>query len=73
MNNEKQRIAIAEACGWTDCLYDATRCVAAPTGMVTRYVGTHSEVTIRVGLPDYLNDQKAMTGRSSGTLTRGRQ
>jgi len=60
MTPEKQRIAIAEACGWTDCYYDASRCAVAPTGMLTRYAGTPSEVTIRVGLPDYLSDLNAM-------------
>jgi predicted Zn-dependent protease len=28
--------------------------------MFTKYAGTPSEVTIRVGLPDYLNDLNAM-------------
>ena len=60
MTPQKQRIAIAEACGWTDCYYDASRCAVAPTGMFTRYAGTPSEVTIRVDLPDYLNDLNAM-------------
>jgi hypothetical protein len=60
MTPEKQRIAIAEACGWTDCYYDASRCAVAPTGWFTRYAGTPYEVTIRVGLPDYLSDLNAM-------------
>ena len=52
MNPEAQRIAIAEACGWTNCVSDS--------GFVDRYKGTPSETTVRVTLPDYLNDLNAM-------------
>ena len=50
MNQEKQRIAIAEACGWTDITrgpYDGR-----PFG---RYKTHQLE-----GVPDYLNDLNAM-------------
>jgi hypothetical protein len=52
MNTDKQRIAIAEACGWTRC--------EGSMGYETRYRGTPSETTVRVLLPDYLNDLNAM-------------
>jgi hypothetical protein len=52
MTPQAQRIAIAEACGWTNC--------EADTGVTTRYEGTPSETTVRVRLPDYLNDLNAM-------------
>lgn len=52
MNNEKQRIAIAEACGWrcTAAFKEAFACWVKPDGMdhQTEY------------LPDYLNDLNAM-------------
>jgi len=51
MKPEQQRIAIAEACGWKSCVGDS--------GLVTRYKGTPSETTVRVKLPDYLNDLNA--------------
>jgi hypothetical protein len=52
MNPEKQRIAIAEACGWTG--------LKESMGYETRYRGTPSETTVWVSLPDYLNDLNAM-------------
>lgn len=51
MTPKAQRIAIAEACGWKNCVGDS--------GFVTRYKGTPSETTVRVTLPDYLNDLNA--------------
>jgi hypothetical protein len=52
MKPEKQRIAIAEACGWTG--------LKQSMGYETRYRGTPSETTVWVSLPDYLNDLNAM-------------
>ena len=52
MKPEAQRIAIAEACGWSRCEGSA--------GYETRYRGTPSETTVCVWLPDYLNDLNAM-------------
>ena len=52
MTQEQQRIAIAEACGWKNC--------AGDSGFTTRYKGTPSETTVRVTLPDYINDLNAM-------------
>jgi len=52
MTEEQQRITIAEACGWTRC--------EGSMGYETRYRGTPSETTVRVLLPDYLNDLNAM-------------
>lgn len=49
---EAQRIAIAEACGWKNCV--------GGSGLVTRYKGTPSETTVRVTLPNYLTDLNAM-------------
>jgi hypothetical protein len=52
MNKEKQRIAIAEACGWTG--------LKESMGYETRYRGTPSETAVWVSLPDYLYDLNAM-------------
>jgi hypothetical protein len=52
VNPEAQRIAIAEACGWSRC--------EGSMGYETRYRGTPSETTVWVSLPDYLNDLNAM-------------
>ena len=54
MNNEKQRIAIAEACGWrcTAAFKEAFACWVKPNGM------DHQTEW----LPDYLNDLNAMHG-----------
>ena len=53
MNPEQQRIAIAEACGWTDVRFigrgDDTICVGKPK---VRPGG--------INVPDYLNDLNAM-------------
>ena len=52
MTNEQINQRIAEACGWQNCV--------GGSGLVTRYKGTPSETTVRVTLPDYLNDLNAM-------------
>ena len=52
MTQEQKRVAIAQACGWQKCVGDS--------GLVTRYEGTPSETTVRVTLPNYLNDLNAM-------------
>lgn len=48
MTPEAQRIAIAEACGWTDADFE---------GMYGR---PHANSMLREPLPDYLNDLNAM-------------
>jgi hypothetical protein len=52
MTDEQINQRIAEACGWQNCV--------GGSGLVTRYKGTPSETTVRVTLPDYLNDLNAM-------------
>jgi hypothetical protein len=59
MNEEKQRIAIAEACGWTACRIGgagAGGCVDRPG----RPIGTPPKRKYICELPDYLNDLNAM-------------
>jgi hypothetical protein len=56
VNPEAQRIAIAEACGWTDCEH------IKRLGLCK---GKHKEVRVQYdsghsALPDYLNDLNAM-------------
>ena len=56
MKPEQQRIAIAEACGWTDCEH------IKRLGLCK---GKHKEVRVQYdsghsALPDYLNDLNAM-------------
>ena len=53
MTPEKQRIAIAEACGWTE-IEPCTCCDEVSRGYTPR-PGTHKK-----HLPDYLNDLNAM-------------
>jgi hypothetical protein len=66
MNKEKQRIAIAEACGWKD-IKDTNHedvniesrsisCWSGLTGVPPKFI--HYENRIRI--PDYLNDLNAM-------------
>ena len=60
MNPEAQRIAIAEACGWTEC-HPATK---TPHGFFEAYgrkkLPCGSRSSLR--LPDYLNDLNDMHG-----------
>ena len=53
MNPEQQRIAIAEACGWTE-IEPCTCCYGVSRGY-TPTPGAHKK-----HLPDYLNDLNAM-------------
>ena len=58
MSPEKQRIAIATACGWTDCLFPLASNVSLPfTERVLCGIPPHS--TIHKPLPDYLGDLNA--------------
>lgn len=52
MTPEAQRIAIAEACGWTD--------VSREHPESSIIVGLKPNKGIRWGIPDYLNDLNAM-------------
>lgn len=52
MTPEKQRVAIAKACGWTDVRYS--------TGGMGGYVGTTPAGGVAWPIPDYLNDLNAM-------------
>lgn len=56
MTKEQQRIAIAEACGWTDCEYIKSLglCKGKHKEVRSQYDSGHS------ALPDYLNDLNAM-------------
>ena len=57
MKPEQQRIAIAEACGWTNCTSGPfNQCY----GNEPRYLGSESEAVVVAALPDYLNDLNAM-------------
>ena len=55
MSPERQRIVIAEMCGWNHVSEGP-----CPYGITTRYHGTPSEVEVCVPIPDYLNDLNAM-------------
>jgi hypothetical protein len=55
MSPEQQRIAIAEACGWTN-VHPSN----PPCGYTERYAGTPSATIVCVPIPDYLNDLNAM-------------
>ena len=58
MSPEKQRIAIATACGWTDCHFPLASNVSLPfTERVLCGIPPHS--TIHKPLPDYLGDLNA--------------
>jgi hypothetical protein len=52
VNPEAQRIAIAEACGWTH--------EPAPTGGLTTCEWRHPSGAYRTRIPDYLSDLDAM-------------
>jgi hypothetical protein len=56
MNPEKQRIAIAEACGWKNVDAGAGRV----WGFTTRHKGTPSESDVCVDVPNYPFDLNAM-------------
>jgi hypothetical protein len=66
MNNEKQRIAIAEACGWKDVKHTKHEEVDIENRSIIHWSGltgippefTHYENRVRI--PDYLNDLNAM-------------
>lgn len=62
MNKDKQRIAIAEACGYQQLLGDPYRGKAwMPKGWTIEKFIRRGEPAIYVdGLPDYLNDLNAM-------------
>lgn len=52
MSPEKQRIAIAEVCGWKPYRYE--------DGGIRWYIGIHHENSVSLeNLPDYLNDLNA--------------
>lgn len=65
MNPEKQRIAIAEACGWTaiEDIDGFWRAVDA-SGYVTTDLWISESNVWSAGMPDYLNDLNAMRGAS---------
>lgn len=54
MSPEKQQIAIAEACGWSNLQYSDYK----PLGLVGRHPGGSEQNLLRV--PDYLNNLNAM-------------
>lgn len=65
MNTEKQRIAIAEYCGWTDCRKSLAGLGGIPpkNAKLLPYPERHDEdwrLAPWRGLPDYLNDLNAM-------------
>ena len=57
MNKEKQKIAIAEACGWSN-LQDSDYKPFGKAQLVGRHPGGSDQNLLRV--PDYLNDLNAM-------------
>jgi hypothetical protein len=57
MNKEKQKIAIAEACGWSN-LQDSDYKPFGKAQLVGRHPGGSEQNLLRV--PDYLNDLNAM-------------
>jgi len=63
MNNEKQRIAIAEACGWK--MHDHPDCLAKKDGWVSRgwdtwVMNPSGRLVFKHDIPDYLTDLNAM-------------
>lgn len=65
MNTEKQRIAIAEYCGWTDCRKSLAGLGGIPpkNAKLLPYPERHDEdwrLAPWRGLPDYLNDLNAI-------------
>ena len=59
MTPRKQRIAIAEACGWTDCRIGSPG-AGACIDRSGRPVGTPPKRKYTCDLPDYLNNLNAM-------------
>ena len=55
MTEEEQRIAIAEACGWTEC-----QLIKSYDGKQVPYGVAPNESPILKETPDYLNDLNAM-------------
>jgi len=55
MNPEQQRIAIAEACGWTEC-----QLIKGYDGKLVPYGFAPNESPILKETPDYLSDLNAM-------------
>lgn len=62
MTPEKQRIAIAEACGWKNCGYPAEFSDAATPRTIGKLCGEYPDrgPESTQPLPDYLNDLNAM-------------
>ncbi len=63
MNKEKQRIAIAEACGWK--MHDHPDCLAKKEGWVSRdwetwVMNPSGLLVFKHDIPDYLNDLNAI-------------
>jgi hypothetical protein len=63
MNKEKQRIAIAEACGWK--MHDHPDCLAKKEGWVSRgwetwVMNPSGLLVFKHDIPNYLNDLNAM-------------
>jgi hypothetical protein len=63
MNKEKQRIAIAEACGWK--MHDHPDCLAKKEGWVSRgwetwVMNPSGLLVFKHDIPDYLHDLNAM-------------
>ena len=68
MTPETQRIAIAAACGWTNCLPGTPgfgSYVGQPTGIPPPQAIPDEFVDEREALPDYLNDLNAMRDAES--------
>ena len=76
MNNEKQRIAIAEACGWKDVKLTNHEEVDVDSRSITYWSGftglppEFRHHLNRVRVPDYLNDLNAMR-EAEKVLSRG--
>jgi hypothetical protein len=73
MNNEKQRIAIAEACGWK--MHDHPDCLAKKEGWVSRrwetwVMNPSGLLVFKHDIPNYLNDLNAMH-QAEMVLSRG--
>jgi|14BtaG_2_1085337.scaffolds.fasta_scaffold01938_2 hypothetical protein len=66
MNPEQQRIAIAEACGWTEC-----RLIKSYDGEQVPYGVAPNESPILKETPDYLYDLNAMHEAEEVLFARG--
>lgn len=58
MKPEQQRIAIAEACGWTDCHKSIASVYGFPSER--KVIGIPPQRITHTEVPDYLNDLNAM-------------